>query len=92
MSAEEKPLNRGKKNNDARYWIFGLRIVVDFGASIALPVVVLSMAGKRLDARFGTHPWLLIAGFVLAAMLSAALIYRSAKRYGRQYQDLDINR
>ena len=68
--------------------VFGLRIVGDFGATIAIPVVVLANIGKRLDARFATAPWLLIAGFTLAALFSGALIYRKAKRYGKEYQEL----
>lgn len=74
--------------NDQRYWLFGLRIAGDFGATIAIPVVVFAYLGKRLDARWGTAPWILIVGFVLAALISGALIYRKAKRYGKDYQEL----
>ncbi len=74
--------------SDRRYWLFGLRIVGDFGATIAIPVVVFAYLGKRLDVRWGTAPWLLIIGFVLAALISGALIYRKAKRYGKEYQAL----
>lgn len=74
--------------NDRRYWVFGLRIAGDFGATIAIPVVVFAYLGKRLDARWGTAPWLLIAGFALAALISGAIIYRKAKRYGKEYQNL----
>ncbi|MEK7481583.1 MAG: AtpZ/AtpI family protein [Patescibacteria group bacterium] len=73
---------------DRRYWLFGLRIAGDFGATIAIPVVVLAYLGNRLDVRFATAPWLLIAGFALAALFSGALIYRKAKRYGKEYQNL----
>lgn len=74
--------------SDRRYWLFGLRITGDFGATIAIPVVVLAYLGKRFDTRFDTAPWLLIAGFALAALFSGAMIYRKAKRYGKEYQNL----
>ena len=74
--------------NDRRYWLFGLRIAGDFGLTLALPVVILAYLGKRLDTRFATTPWLLIAGFAFAAILSGMLIYRKAKRYGKEYQQL----
>lgn len=74
--------------NDRRYWLFGLKIVGDFGATIAIPVVVFAYLGKRLDVRWGTAPWFLIAGFVISALISGVLIYRKAKRYGREYQEL----
>lgn len=74
--------------NDRRYWLFGLRIAGDFGVTLALPVVVLAYLGKRLDTHFNTAPWLLITGFVLAALTSGVLIFRKAKRYGKEYQQL----
>jgi len=77
-----------KSSNDRNYLLLGVRIVGDFGATIAVPVVLLSLAGKALDARWGTSPMLLIAGFALAAVLSGISITRKAKRYGRLYQTL----
>lgn len=74
--------------NDRRYWVFGLRIAGDFGLTIAIPVVVFAYFGKQFDTRFGTTPWLLIGGFVFAALLSGTMIYRKAKRYGKEYQNL----
>lgn len=74
--------------NDRRYWLFAMRIVGDFGATIAIPVVVFAYFGKRLDTRYDTAPWLLIVGFVLAALISGVMIYRKAKRYGQEYQQL----
>ncbi len=68
--------------------MLGFRIMGEFGATIAVPVVLLAWLGKTLDLAYGTGPWLLIAGFVLAFALSAAAIYRRAKTYGREYEAL----
>lgn len=76
-------------NRDRDYQFLGLRIVGDFGATIAVPVVLLALLGKWLDARWGTRPWLLIAGFALAAAISALSILKKAKRYGREYDALN---
>jgi hypothetical protein len=73
---------------EGKYVLFALRIMADFGLTIAAPAVILAMAGKALDVRFGTAPWLLIAGFALAAVCTGALIARKAKRYGEEYQKL----
>ncbi len=70
------------------YYLLGLRIVADFGATIAVPIVVFAWLGKQLDARWGTKPVMLISGFVLAALISGASIYRKAKSYGNEYQKL----
>lgn len=74
---------------DYKYHLLGLQAVGDFGATIALPAVVLSWLGKRLDEAWGTRPALLIAGFALAALLSSYAVYRKAKAYDRRFQELN---
>lgn len=74
--------------NDRTYMLFGARIVGDFGATIAVPIVLLALLGKWLDGQWGTGPWMLILGFVLAAVLSGLSITRKAKAYGDAYQKL----
>jgi F0F1-type ATP synthase assembly protein I len=74
---------------DRRNMFFALRIVGDFGVTIAVPVVVLALIGKWLDAKYGTRPLLLIAGFALAAVVSAVSIARKTKRYAKTYDDLN---
>jgi F0F1-type ATP synthase assembly protein I len=73
---------------ERKYWVFALRIAGDFGATIAVPVVLFVYLGKKLDARWDTQPWLMIAGFVLAASISGISIYRKAKKLGSEYQAL----
>lgn len=77
-----------KQSNDRAYMLLGARIVGNFGTTIAIPIVVLALAGKWLDTRWGTGPWMLILGFVLAATLTAISINRKAKAFGREYQAL----
>lgn len=79
-------------NNDRRYVMLAFRIIGEFGATIAVPVVVLALLGKRLDARFGTAPWLKVAGFVLAAIITAVIIKKRAADYGREYAALDVRK
>ncbi len=74
------------KSSDRDYMLFAARITGDFGATIAVPVVCLSLVGRWLDGRYGTGPLFLVIGFVVAAVISAATIYRKAKRYGREYE------
>lgn len=75
-------------NLDRRYYLLGLRIIADFGASIAVPVVALSYLGKRADLALGTWPWLTVAGFSAAAAFTYLLIRRKARAYARSYQAL----
>lgn len=69
--------------------MMGLKIVGDFGASIALPVVLFVWIGQWLDEKYQSGPWFTVLAFVLAAALSGRMIYRKAKVYGREYQNLD---
>lgn len=80
-----------KAAKDRAYLLLGLQIAGDFGASIAVPVVLLVLLGQRLDAHFGTGYKLTLAGFALAAVISAKLIYRKAKAYDKKYADLNAN-
>ena len=65
--------------------------MADFGVSIAVPVVLLSVIGKWLDERYGTGPVLKIIGFVLAFILTALIINRKAKYYGKVYKEIEKN-
>ena len=79
-------------NIDRKYWIFALKIIADFGAVIAIPVVVFVIIGQWFDTKFGLAPWCTTAAFVLAALISGKIIFRKAKEYGKEYQDLDTKK
>ncbi len=74
--------------SDRAYYLFGLKIAGDFGASIAVPVVILALLGQWLDEKYDKSPLFLILGFVLAALISAKIIYKKAKVYGEIYQKM----
>ncbi len=73
---------------ERKYWVFALKIAGDFGATIAVPVVLLAYLGRTLDARWNSRPWMLVTGFALAALISAISISRKAKKYGEEFQAL----
>lgn len=77
------------KTTDREYYLFAFRIIGDFGVTIAVPVIIFVLIGQYLDALYGTKPWVLIAGFVLAGLLTAKLIHKKANRYGKEYQAME---
>lgn len=77
-----------KSSSDRAYYLLGLKIAGDFGATIATPVVVLVMLGQWLDLKYQKTPWFTILGFILSALISAKLIYKKAKKYGEDYKKL----
>lgn len=81
-----------EKNDGTRaYYLFGLRIMADFGATLAMPAVAAAWIGTKLDARWGSKPYAVAACLLLAFGLSALMIRKKAAAYGKEYQNL-VNR
>lgn len=78
-----------KGNNDRKYYLFALKIVGDFGISIAVPVLIFVLIGQYFDDKYHKTSLFTVLGFVLAALITAKIIYKKAKRYGQEYQNLD---
>lgn len=79
---------KSTKNNERRAHLLGLRIMGDFGVIIAIPIVLFSWIGKRLDTRWQTAPLFLIIGFALAFTLSAISVYKKSKHYAKLYKEI----
>ena len=77
-----------KKNSDREYYLFALKIVGDFGANIAVPVIIFAFIGQYFDEKYHSRPWFLILGLIIAAGLSGISIYRKAKKYGEIYKKM----
>jgi F0F1-type ATP synthase assembly protein I len=75
-------------SNNRKYYLFAFKIMGDFGVSIAVPVVLFAYIGQKLDDYYNTKMIFTIIGFVIAAALTAKLIYKKAKKYGEEYQKL----
>lgn len=73
---------------DRRAYLLGLRIAGDFGAVIAVPVILFVWIGQKLDERYGISPWATVAAFVLAALVSGRMVYKKAKQYAKEYKQV----
>jgi F0F1-type ATP synthase assembly protein I len=76
------------KVSDRSYYLFALKIIGDFGAAIAAPVVIFVLIGQWLDGKYDKGPLFTIIAFILAAAISAKIIHKRAKQYGKEYQAL----
>ncbi len=74
---------------DRKYMLMGLRIAGDFGATIAVPIIIFVLIGQWLDGKYDKSPWFTVGAFILAALLSGRMLYKKAKRYGKEYTELD---
>ena len=79
------------KTTDRQYYLFALRIIGDFGASIAVPIVIFVLAGQYLDEKYQKSPFFTISAFMISALISAKIIHKKAKRYGAEYQKMVDN-
>ena len=82
--------NMENKGISRQTTLLGIRIIGDFGATIAVPVILFVILGQWLDARYaGGGNYFTIAGFVFAAMVTARLIYRRAKYYEKAFKEIN---
>ncbi len=78
-----------KTDSDKEYIRLGMRIIGDFGATLAVPVVIFVLIGQWLDEKYH-HTYLFTAiAFVVAAITSARMIYKKAKYYDKAYHDIE---
>lgn len=68
-------VNPQQKNKENTIW-YALSLAWQLGYTIAIPIVVLALVGRLLDQKFGTFPWLLLAGILLSLVVSSVLIYK----------------
>ena len=59
------------------------------GLEVVLSVVVGLFLGSWLDRRFGTTPWITVAGVVYGVAAAARALYRAAQRATREAEELD---
>ncbi|PIT87841.1 MAG: hypothetical protein COU31_00730 [Candidatus Magasanikbacteria bacterium CG10_big_fil_rev_8_21_14_0_10_40_10] len=80
-----------KKTTDRDYYLFALRIIGDFGATIAVPVILFVLIGQYLDDKYELGPYITILAFTLSALFSGIMIHKKAKIYGEIYQKMVDN-
>ena len=71
-----------------KHLLSNIKIVGNFGGTIAIPVVIFVLGGQWLDKRYHASPWFTIMAFVLAAIVSGKMIYSKSKMYGKEYQKM----
>lgn len=76
--------------NDKEQQFSALKLSLEFGYTIVIPLVVLAIVGRLLDARFDTSPWFLITGVILSMLVSSlALVMKFKKILGQIEKSAD---
>ncbi len=61
--------------NQKQNWPKALANAVNLGTSVAMTFAVCLIGGQWLDRKFGTEPWLMIAGMILAILTSGKMMW-----------------
>ena len=75
------PETNEKSNKDLMNKWSLTTLAFEFGFIIALPLVFFALIGKWLDHKFGTFPWLTLAGIALAITSTTIWIAKRIKVY-----------
>jgi F0F1-type ATP synthase assembly protein I len=79
------------KESNKPSWRDPIMIFVKVSTWIAIPVIIALFAGKALDTKFGTKPWLFLACMGIGFAISIGGIYKTSiremKRLGREDQE-----
>jgi len=56
-----------------------LGLAWELGYIIAVPLIIFALAGRFLDKRLGTSPFLLLVGILISIGMTSWLVYRKTK-------------
>jgi F0F1-type ATP synthase assembly protein I len=56
-----------------------LGLAWELGYTIAVPLVLFALAGRFLDKKLGTSPFLLLAGILISIGVTSWLVYKKTK-------------
>ncbi len=74
------PPTKGSSGKDANRegWFIALQLL-DTTWRVALPILLLSFIGAKLDKHYGTMPRYTLIGFFVSLALSTTLVYKQIK-------------
>lgn len=71
-----------------QWWKPGVEIFSQVSGWIAAPIILALIAGKKLDAHFGTEPVIFLVFAGLGFLISCVGIVRVVKKYIKEIKDL----
>ncbi len=76
-----------KSTKESIVW-YALSLAWQLGYTIAIPLVVLALAGRFADKKLGSAPWLLLAGIIMSLVISSLAISRKISFIMRSEQGI----
>ncbi len=56
---------------------------------VVVPIIIALVVGKKLDAHFGTDPYIFLASAAIGFLMTAFGIVRVIKRYMKEIQNIE---
>jgi len=75
-------MNKDKKAGGS--WS-ALSLAWELGYSISLPIVIFALAGRFLDRKFDTSPWMLLIGILISIIISSYIVYKKTVKVIDKY-------
>lgn len=72
----EKPLQNKNEKAAVRPVWQAFNLAWELGYTIVIPLVIFALAGRYLDQRYDTSPWMLLAGMALAITVTTIALVR----------------
>lgn len=63
-----------KNNKTDKVSVFSLAF--ELGYIVAIPIVVLALAGRMIDKKLDSSPWFLLLGIIISIIVSTYWIYK----------------
>ena len=73
-------IKQNEHNHEENDTWSALGLAWELGYTIAVPIVVFALAGRLLDRKLGTAPWLLLVGIFLSLGVTSWLVYKKTAK------------
>ena len=73
--------------NQKPNWVVGAQLFTEISGWIVGPIVIALIAGKWLDVKFGTEPWLFLALAALGFLVTIFGIVKVVRNYMRKIKE-----
>jgi len=80
------------KNYKKNWWHPAVTVFSEISTWIAFPVILALFAGKALDNRYDTKPWIFLAFVFLGFLISSVGIVKTVKRFTDKTKNLSAAR
>jgi F0F1-type ATP synthase assembly protein I len=72
-----------ENNQNEKPWS-ALGFAWELGYSIVIPIVIFALAGRLLDKKLDTAPWLLLLGIIISIIVTTVLVYQKTIKVMKQ--------